>query len=123
MLLGSVVIWFITPVVEHQFLAGKYHLPGSLVLAAIVSGIAKIANAFTKAAASALADPRELSLVNVTGWVSVGLALLGAFAGAHWGLAGVIYGVGIGWFVRAVVAFALIVRHLRLPVSVPATAP
>ena len=87
----------------------------------IVSGIAKIANAFTKAAASALADPRELSLVNVTGWVSAGLALAGAFAGAHWGLAGVIYGVGIGWFVRAVVAFALIVRHLRLPVSRPPT--
>ena len=122
-LLGSITIWFLTPVVEHLFLAGKYHLTGSLVLAAIVSGIAKIANAFTKATASALADPRELSLVNMVGWLSVALALGGAFVGARWGLAGIIYGVGVGWIVRAVVAYAVIMRHLRLPVSVPATAP
>jgi hypothetical protein len=96
------------------FLAGKYHLAGSLVLAAIVSGIAKIANAFTKSTASALADTRELSLVNVFAWLSVGVALVAVYVGARWGLAGVIYGVGLGWFVRAAVAFALIVRHLRL---------
>jgi O-antigen/teichoic acid export membrane protein len=121
--LGSITIWFITPVVERLFLAGKYHLASSLVLAAIVSGIAKIANAFTKATASALADPRELSLVNMVGWMSVALALGAAFVGARWGLAGVIYGVALGWIVRAVVAYAVILRHLRLPVSVPATAP
>jgi hypothetical protein len=122
-LLGSVVIWFATPLVERWFLAGKYHLAGALVLAAIVSGIAKIANAFTKAAASALADPRELSLVNLVGWISAGIALGAAFVGARWGLVGVIYGVGLGWMVRAVVAFALIMRHLRVQVPLPATAP
>ena len=122
-LLGSIVIWFVTPVVEHLFLGGKYHLGGALVFAAIVSGIAKVANALTKAAASALADPRELSLINMIGWISAGIALAAAFIGARWGLTGVIYGVALGWIVRAVVAFALIVRHLRLPVSVPATAP
>jgi O-antigen/teichoic acid export membrane protein len=122
-LLGSVVIWFATPLVERWFLAGKYHLAGALVLAAIVSGVAKIANAFTKAAASALADPRELSLVNLVGWISAGIALGAAFVGAHWGLVGVIYGVGLGWMVRAVVAFALIMRHLRVQVPLPATAP
>jgi Na+-driven multidrug efflux pump len=59
----------------------------------------------------------------MVGWVSVGIALVAAFVGARWGLAGIIYGVGFGWIVRAVVAFALIMRHLRLPVSVPVTAP
>jgi len=122
-LLGAVVIWFATPLAEHLFLGGKYHLGRALVLAAIVSGIAKVANALTKAAASALADPRELSLVNMIGWVSAAIALVAAFVGARWGLVGVIYGVALGWIVRAVVAFALIVRHLRLPVSVPVTAP
>ena len=121
--LGSAFIWFVTPVIERLFLGGKYHLAGSLVLAAIVSGIAKIANAFTKATTSALADPRELSLVNVAGWLSVGLAVAAAVVGARWGLAGVIYGVGLGWFLRAAVTFALVVRHLRLPASWPATAP
>jgi hypothetical protein len=120
---GSAAIWFGTPLVERWFLAGKYHLSGALLLAAIVSGVAKIANAFSKAAASALAEPRELSLINLSGWVSVGLAVAGAFAGAHWGLVGVIYGVGVGWFLRAVVTFTLVARHLRLPVSIPAVAP
>jgi O-antigen/teichoic acid export membrane protein len=122
-LLGATVIWFATPMIEHLFLGGKYHLGPALVLAAIVSGIAKVANALTKAAASALADPRELSLVNMIGWVSAAIALVAAFVGARWGLVGVIYGVALGWIVRALVAFALIVRHLRLPVSVPVTAP
>jgi hypothetical protein len=122
-LLGSIVIWFATPLVEHLFLGGKYHLGGALVFAAIVSGIAKVANALTKAAASALADPRELSLVNIVGWVSAAIALVAAFVGARWGLVGIIYGVALGWLVRAAVAFALIARHLRLPVPVPATAP
>ncbi|HUR96220.1 MAG TPA: hypothetical protein VMY76_16690 [Gemmatimonadales bacterium] len=117
---GSAAIWVVTPLVERWFLGGKYHLAGSLVLAAIFSGIAKIANSFSKAAATALSDPRELSLVNVAGWVSVGISLAGAFAGARWGLAGVIYGVGFGWLFRAIVAFALVVRHLRLPSALTA---
>jgi O-antigen/teichoic acid export membrane protein len=120
---GSLAVWFGTPLVERYLLAGKYHLPNSLLLAAIVSGIGKIANAFSKATASAVADPRELSLVNLTGWVSVALAVAGAFVGARWGLTGLIYGVAIGWFLRAAIAFVLIGRHLRLPVSIPAVAP
>ena len=39
------------------------------------------------------------------------------------GLAGVIYGVGLGWFLRAIVSFAVVARHLRIPSGVPATAP
>ena len=118
-LLGSVLIWFLTPRAEHWFLAGKYHLTGSLVLAAIVSGVAKIANAFTKSAASALADSRELALVNASGWATVVIALVAAFAGARWGLAGVLYGVAVGWTLRAIAALALVMRHLRLPAPIP----
>jgi len=121
--LGSAGIFLVTPWIERSILHGKYHLPASLVLAAVFSGVAKISNAFTKGVATALVDPRELSIVNVAGWVSVGIALVGAFAGARWGLAGVIYGVGLGWFLRAVISFGVVVRHLRLPASVPATAP
>lgn len=121
--IGSAAIWFFTPLLERWFLAGKYHLAAPLLLAAIVSGIAKIANAFAKATASAMADPRELSLINASGWVSVGLALAGAWIGARWGLTGVIYGVAVGWLARALVTFVLVLRHLRLPVSIPVVAP
>lgn len=120
---GSAFIWFLAPLVERWFLAGKYHLAASLVLAAIVSGIGKIANAFTKAIAAALAEPRELSLVNAGGWVSVATSIAGAFVGAHWGLAGLIYGVALGWFLRAIFAGVVVLRHLRLPATLPVTAP
>jgi O-antigen/teichoic acid export membrane protein len=120
---GSLAVWFLTPLIERYLLAGRYHLPGALLVAAIVSGIGKIANSFSKATASAVADPRELSLVNIAGWVSVAVGVVGAFIGAHWGLTGLVYGVAIGWFLRAVIAFVLVGRHLRLPVSIPAVAP
>ncbi len=122
-LLGSTFIWLVTPLIERWFLAGKYHLPGSLVLASIVVGVAKILNAFAKATISALCDPRELTVINLTGWISVGIAVAAAFVGARWGLAGVIYGVGVGWLLRALAAFYLTMRHLRLPAPVPVTAP
>ena len=80
-------------------------------------------DAFGKASVSALATPRELALVNYLGWASVMLAIAAGLAGGAWGLAGVIYGVALGWLLRAIAAFYVIGRHLRLPVTVPATTP
>jgi O-antigen/teichoic acid export membrane protein len=122
-LLGSAFIWLVIPVIERSFLAGKYHLSGALVLASIVVGVAKILNAFTKSTVSALADSRELRLVNLMGWASIGIAVAAALVGARWGLAGVIYGVGLGWLLRALGSLYLTMRHLRLPTPVPVTAP
>jgi O-antigen/teichoic acid export membrane protein len=120
---GSGFVWVVTPLVERLFLDGKYHLTGSLLLAAIISGITKIANSFSKSTVTALATPSELSLVNVLGWVSIGLAIPAAAFGARWGLAGVMYGVALGWLLRALTAFYVTFRHLRLPVSIPVPAP
>jgi O-antigen/teichoic acid export membrane protein len=123
--LGSAAIWLVTPAIERLFLGGRYHLAGSLVLAAVVSGVAKVFGAFTKSTASALATTRELSTLNALGWVSVAIGLVAAVVGARWGLAGVIYGVALGWMMRAVAAFYFAARHLRLPLAEaePATAP
>jgi O-antigen/teichoic acid export membrane protein len=122
-LLGSAFIWFVTPLIERWFLAGKYHLSGALVLASIVVGVAKILNAFTKSTISALGDSRELTLINLIGWGSIGIAVAAALIGARWGLAGVIYGVGLGWLLRALASLYLTMRHLRLPTPVPVPAP
>ena len=119
---GSVAIWFATPFIERWFLAGKYHLTGSLLLAAIVSGMAKVTNSVTKSMVTALATPAELSTVNLVGWVSVGLAIAAAVFGARWGLAGVMYGVALGWFTRALAPLYLTLRYLSLPTAIPATA-
>jgi O-antigen/teichoic acid export membrane protein len=121
--LGSAFIWVVTPFIEQSLLEGKYHLSASLLLAAVVSGVAKIMNAFTKSTVTALGSAGELSLVNILGWVSVALAIPAAFIGAHWGLAGLMYGVGFGWLIRALTALFLTLRHLKVPAPVPVTAP
>ena len=121
--LGSLVIWVATPRIEEWFLGGKYHLSSALVLAAVLTGVAKVLNGFAQSAVSALADQRELSLVSVLGWLAVGLAAVGAVAGARWGLPGVIYGVGLGWVMRASVGLLLAARHLRLPAAPQAVTP
>lgn len=120
---SSAAIWLITPLIERWLLQDKYHLAGSLLLAALVSGVAKIMNAFAKSTVTALATPAELSTVNLWSWASVALAISAAVFGARWGLAGVIYGVGLGWFLRAITALFVTVRHLKLPASIPVTAP
>lgn len=119
MLVGAAAIVVAMPFVEQYVLKGKYHLSAALLAATIISGVAKLLNAFTKAAVTALAEPNEVWALNLLGWFSVGVAIVAAVAGSRWGLVGVIYGVGLGWLVRALSAFYVTARHLR---PVPVTA-
>jgi O-antigen/teichoic acid export membrane protein len=119
---GVAALWLITPWIERWVLADKYHLSWALLLAAIISGMVRVTNAFTKSVVSALATTSELAWINVLGWGAVALAVVAAFAGARWGLAGVIYGVTMGGVMRALTALYFAVRHLRLPRAIPATA-
>jgi O-antigen/teichoic acid export membrane protein len=114
-LAGSAFIWLVTPMVERWFLGDKYHLGGALLAAALVSGVAKVVNSFTRSAAAALATARELWIINVLGWASIGVAVSAAVVGARWGLAGVIYGVALGWGLRSAATIYFAARHLRLP--------
>src|SRR5207249_8390545 len=116
-------IWIVTPLLERWVLGGKYHLSSPLMMAALASGIAKVLNAFAKALVTALSEPREVTTVNVFGWISVGVAVAAAAVGARWGLPGVIYGVGLGWLLRAVIGIGLSARRLRSPTPVVVPTP
>ena len=118
--LGAAAILVLTPLIERWFLDGKYHLSIGLLVAALFSGIAKIAHAFARAAATALATSRELAFVNWAGWLSAAVAVGAAVVGAPWGLTGVVYGIGLGWLAWAVLAFAVVMHHLRLPTDLTA---
>ncbi len=120
-LAGAVVIWFVTPLVEEWLLEGKYQLSAALLLAAVVSGMIKIMNSFAKSIAVALTTPSELAMVNLLGWTSAALAVPAAAYCARWGLAGVIYGVGLGWLSSGLTAFYFALRHLKVTASVPVT--
>lgn len=119
MILGALAVAVVVPLVKHFLLHGKYDLRPPLVLAVVVSGVAKVLNAFGKALVAGLALPAEVNTVNLLGWLSVGVAIAAAGLGSHWGLAGVIYGVGLGWLMRALAAFRICARHLRLPDPIP----
>jgi hypothetical protein len=120
---GGLAIWLITPLVERWLLGGKYHLTVSLMIAALASGVAKVLNAFAKALVTALCTAREVTMVNVFGWISVGVAVVAAVVGAAWGLPGVIYGVGLGWLLRAVFGIGISARRLTSPVPAVAAEP
>ncbi len=117
---GSFAIWAAMPAVEHWLLADRYHFSGALVLATLVAGCAKLVHAFSRAGVTALAEARELRLMNLLGWVSLAVSVIGAVVGARWGLAGVIYGVSLGWLFRTAAAVTVMYRHLRA-VARPAT--
>ena len=119
-IVGAAAILVLTPLIERWFLDGKYHLSMALLVAALFSGIAKIAHAFSRAAATALATPRELAFVNWAGWLSAAFAVGAAVVAAPWGLTGVVYGIGLGWLAWAVLAFGVVMHHLQLPVDVAA---
>ena len=110
---ACVVIWVLTPVVVRVVLAGKYTIPAALMAASITTGLVKVASAFARAVVSALGDARQLGRLNALGWLSVGIAVVGAAVGARWGLTGVVYGMGLGWLAQALSALHLAMPHLR----------
>jgi O-antigen/teichoic acid export membrane protein len=109
---ASVAVWFLAPWIVQVFLRGKYELPPSLIAAAIVTGVLKVASAFASSATVALGTTRQLAYLNFLAWVAVAAGVGAAAVGSTWGLAGVIYGVGAGWLIRTLAATALALPHL-----------
>jgi O-antigen/teichoic acid export membrane protein len=121
MVAGALAVWVAVPLVQRFLLHDKYELTAPLVLAVLVAGVAKVLNAFARALVAGLALPNEVATVNLFGWVSVAVAIAAAVVGARWGLAGVIYGVGLGWLIRALVSFRITARHLRADEPLPSS--
>lgn len=115
--IASVAIWLVTPWLVEWALAGKYVLPATLILAALVNGIFKVGSAFARAAATALGDNRQLSYLHGLGWVAAIVAVGGAAFGARWGLAGVLYGISLGWLSQGIFAAWIAAPHLRQPAN------
>jgi len=113
----------LTPPIVRILLAGRYDVSRTLTIAVVLAGLIKVLSSFSVSAAAALTPSRELGVLNWLGWIAFGTALAGGVLGAHWGLIGVIYGVAVGWALRAVVAGYLAARYfgLALPGRPPIT--
>ena len=110
---GSVAIWIAAPRIARWFLPGRYDLQPALVMAGLVSGVLKVFSAFAFATVIALARERSLRVLGVLSWASLGVSVAGAFAAIPWGLVGVLYGISLGWLIRAVSATWLALPYLR----------
>ena len=105
-LLSAAGVLWLMPLILTAVLADRYAIGRALLVAAICVGLLKVVAALTAAAVNALGSRAQMIAMSLAGWLAIGVALLGATIGAHWGLIGLVYGVAAGWFTRAfVVAF------------------
>lgn len=112
-MIAGLAAWQLTPVVIGALLGDKYVIGGALLVAGIVAGFARLVEAFGRALVSALGTNRELALYGMLSWASLGLASLGAWVGAAWGITGVIYGITAGLSLRSLSGLVLGLRHLE----------
>ena len=111
--LSGLLVWWLTPFVLQHVLVGRYLLPGTLILAAIAVGALKPLGAVAVAAVNAVGSARDLALLGGIAWAACGTGFLGAWLGVRYGLTGLVYGVGVGWLLRAAAAGWLASRSLE----------
>jgi hypothetical protein len=111
--LSGLIVWWVTPIVLHHVLVGRYLLPGSLILAAIAVGALKPLGAVAVSAVNAVGSARDLAVLGGIAWAACAVGFLGAWLGVRWGLTGLVYGVGAGWLLRAAASGWLASSSLR----------
>jgi O-antigen/teichoic acid export membrane protein len=104
---AAVAILAAAPWIARWLLAGKYHLSTALMVAALVSGVVKLADAFATTVVWALGSPRQLAFLNWVSWTCAVGGVGAAWLGARWGLIGLMYGVTTAWVCRGAVSGAL----------------
>lgn len=109
---AGIAVWAVTPVLVRVVLAGRYVISWQLLLAAICLGLLKVTGSLAAAAVNALGSSAALRKLSIAGWLSIAVALLGGWAGARFGLSGLVYGVTLGWLLRALLVGRLALHHL-----------
>jgi O-antigen/teichoic acid export membrane protein len=112
-IIASIAVWFLAPIIVKWFLSGKYYISQTLIMATIVIGFTKIFDAFASTAVTSVSSSRELGILSFSSWMALCISIAGVFIGARWDLLGVIYGVGIGWFLRVVISSILSIKYFR----------
>jgi O-antigen/teichoic acid export membrane protein len=104
---ACIVVWLITQPFVDWFLQGKYEISKLMMVAAMVSGLGKVLASFGSAGVTALGTGQDLSRLRTGSWIAVCVALIGAAAGAKFGLAGLLFGISVGWVFNASWSLAL----------------
>lgn len=101
---GSAAIALLAPPLAHWLLAGRYELSERLIAVMLFSGWLKLLNGFLTAVIVSCGEERRLGWLSAICWGSLGVSVAGAFVGVPWGLAGVLFGIAMGWVARCLLA-------------------
>jgi hypothetical protein len=98
---AAIVIAVVSPPLFNLVLRGKYSIPSSLIIAAIVVGLAKLWEGFSVAVVSACGSTAALAMFSAFAWICLFVAAVGTVIGSKFGLVGILYGVGSAWILLA----------------------
>jgi O-antigen/teichoic acid export membrane protein len=113
LVLATLGIVLLVPTVTEIFTNGRYQIGFELALAACVNGYSKVMQTIPRALITACGDDKDIARLNRLGWIGLCTSVLGGFAGAGWGLTGLLYGVAIGSMAGTFPAIALAKGKLR----------
>jgi O-antigen/teichoic acid export membrane protein len=112
---GSLAIGVLTQPVIAWLYGTRLDIPATLVVAVIASGVIRVTAAVIRAATIAFCSSRQMWVLAWLTWVGVGLSVIGAVYGAHWGVTGIIYGISIGTAMRTLAMLWIAVPYYRVP--------
>ena len=110
---ASVLIIVFVPEVVGLFLGDKYSIGYPLILSAVIAGFGKLLSSFSIASVLALGSSKDLLRINIVAWGSLLIAACAAVIGSRYGLVGIVYGVGLGWYAQFIGSLVLAVPHFR----------
>lgn len=116
---GTLLVLTVGPWAIDQIVGDRYEIGLPLFVAAILAGYVKILQGTTLAIVNALGSPRVLALMGTAAWLSLVVAAAFAWALSSLGLQGIIYGVGGGWLMQALVALWLCRGAIRSRFQAP----
>lgn len=107
------VVVVVTPWIAEHFLKGRYDISAALLAAVILTGLVKVCNGFVGAIVQAFGTTAVLAKFNAMTWVGLIAGVACAAYGARYGVAGVVYGVGVAWLAMSLAAGILAIVSLR----------
>ena len=108
-----ILTWYLVPILVELFFGAKYALTGEVILAVIVAGTIKALSGIAASSVTGMGSAKSLEVMAVAAWIAVAAAVGGAYIGAAFGLAGVVYGVSLGWLVTIVTAWVIVRKHME----------
>jgi hypothetical protein len=112
---GSIAgVLAIAPLVFHYLLHDKYVISPALMTATLAVGVVRVVEGFSTTAVTALGTARSLGRLSAMGWISLGVATIGAILGSRHGLAGIVLGTLLGWLTLCAGGLVIGVHSFRL---------